>query len=419
MRLVSSVLAFTLAAACSESTSSAPAGPDLASDLLRDLSPDATGDDIAAAAAGNTAFALDVYGAIRAEPGNLVFSPWSLSLALAMTYAGARGDTAAQMREVLHFALEDEAQHASLSAIDLALASRDEDGALGASGGPLRLDIASSLWGQEDYPFEGDFLDSLAIHYGAGLNTVNYRGDAEGARGEINDWVAERTEDRIPELLPAGVLTSLTRLVLTNTIYLDAAWKTPFDSGLTADADFHRLDGSVASVPTMDSGDAEFPYAEGDGFRAVELPYDGDQLSMVVIVPDDLPAFEAAVTPASLDALDFSSTAVVSLPKFDTSSALSLKDTLEALGMRDAFDEGGADFTGIASLEPLHISAVIHKGFITVSEKGTVAGAATGVVVGTDSEPFRLEVDRPFLFAIRDRPTGALLFLGRVVDPGA
>jgi len=393
-------------------------GSDIRSDKPRITSPDATPDEIAAVAAANTAFAVDLYHAVGARPGNLIFSPYSVSVALTMTYAGARGRTAAEMADVLHVGLPDDRLHGAWNALDLALESRGRGGA-GEDGGPFRLRVANSIWGQLGFDFQRPFLDTLAENYGAGLRGVDFAAAPEDARRSINAWVEDETEDRIPELLPAGVVTPDTRLVLTNAVYFNAAWKEPFDSDATRDAPFHLQDGTTASVPTM-HGMTLHPHAEGAGYQAVKLPYDGEELSMVVIVPDDLAAFEAALTADALDAIlrSFSGGVQVTLPKLDFDTDLPLGSTLQEMGMADAFSSA-ADFTGIAGGGGLAITDVVHKGFITVTERGTEAGAATGVVVGITSVPPTLAVDRPFLFVIRDEATGAVLFLGRVVDPRA
>ena len=246
--------------------------------------------------------------------------------------------------------------------------------------------------------------------------------NAEGARLDVNAWVSERTEGRIPELLPPGVVDELTRLVLVNAIYLKAAWLAPFDEKATAPGAFKRLDGSTIDVPTMHDT-LGLRYAEGDGWQAVELPYVGRQLAMLVVVPDDLASFEAGLDGAALDtivgALEDERVAL-SLPRFGIESKLTLKDVLSAMGMPLAFDPTAADFSGITSVDDLYISAVIHQANIDVDEEGTEAAAATAVVVSTTSlppPPIPMNVDRPFLFALRDLETGAILFLGRVVEP--
>lgn len=405
------------------------APPEVRSDLARDVTPDIGDADLDALVAGNTAFAADLYRQVSVEPGNLFFSPHSISTALAMTYAGAEGTTEAQMADTLHFTLAEPTLHAGFNQLDLELASRAES--VPEEGGqtrPFRLRTASSIWGQLGYAFVPAFLDTLAVHYGAGLNVLDFEADPEAAREVINTWVEHQTEDRIVDLLPEGTITTLTRLVLTNAIYFSASWDTPFEVADTADRPFALAPGEVVDVPTLHQV-AELGYGEGARFRAVELPYDGGQVSMVVVVPELLPdeagdplaLLEAELTGAKLDEIRASlGTAMVTLdlPKFEFDAPLSLKDTLAAMGMPDAFSDA-ADFSGINGERGLRITDVIHKGFVAIDEEGTEAAAATAVVVGDTSapEPATVTVDRPFLFFIVDRPTGAVLFVGRVVDP--
>jgi len=410
------LLALALLAACGGGSSVDI--PEVRSDLARDLTPDVTPAELSTLVEGNTAFATDLYRQVRTTPGNLFMSPHSISLALAMTYAGAAGDTAAQMADALHFELPEPQLHAAFDALDLTLASR----AAQATGDtiPFRLEVANALFGQTGWPFLPSFLDTLALYYGAGMRVLDFAADPEAARGVINDWVAERTHDRIQDLLPEGSVHPSTRLVLANAIYFSAAWDTPFEVSATADRPFHLQGGTTINVPTLHQ-DEELGYGAGAGFRAAELPYDGGQLSMVVIVPDDLAAFEAGFDQARLAQVVGAITTHqldLMLPKFRFDAPLGLRDHLIALGMTDAFSEA-ADLSRIGGDRDLLIQDVVHKGFVAIDERGTEAAAATAVLVGDTSVPERavLAVDRPFLFLIRDRPTGAVLFLGRVVDP--
>jgi serpin B len=292
---------------------------------------------------------------------------------------------------------------------------------------PFRLRTANSLWGQVGKEFLAPFLDTLAVHYGAGLYVLDFEADPEGSREVINTWVEDVTEDKIVDLIPPGAIHEATRLVLTNAIYFSAAWATPFEVEDTAPRPFTTPEGAV-DVPTLHQV-AELGYGEGPRFRAAELPYDGGQLSMVVVVPELLPEetgdplslLEAELTGAKLgEILDSLQAANVTLelPKFQYDAPLSLRDTLSELGMVDAFTTD-ADLSGIDGTRGLVISDVIHKGFVGIDEKGTEAAAATAVIIDDSAapEPAELIVDRPFLFFIVDRPTGAVLFVGRVVDP--
>jgi serpin B len=367
-------------------------------------------------------FGLELLRTATVGSENAVLSPASIALALAMARAGARGETAAEMDAVLHDVASDD--HAAwLNALDLALAARsgtfkDRTG----KDADVLLRIANAAFAQEDFPWETTYLDALASRFGVGLRLVDYRTNYEQARRLINAWVDDQTEQRIPELLDKDTLDNLTRLVLVNAIYLKAAWLAPFEEEATTDLPFRRLDGSSLTVATMRQT-GYLPYAEGDGWRAVELPYVGDSLAMTIIVPDDLAAFEASVDQAAFDKIVTAledQRVKLSLPKFGIESKLELNDVLKAMGMRLAFDPDRADFSGITPVDDLYISGVIHQANIDVDEEGTEAAAATAVtlsVVSRPPEPIEFKVDRPFLFALRDVPTGAILFLGRVVEP--
>jgi serpin B len=395
--------------------------------MARSDVPRAAADPAAAAEAARAinAFGLDLYRALLdSQPanGNLVISPASIAIALAMARAGARGKTAAQMDAVL-YGIGSAERAAAINALDQALSSRS--GSFPANDGKsysLSLRIANAPFAQRDYEWQQAFLDALAANFGAGLWLVDYRTDYEGARHQINGWVDEQTEQRIPELLAAGTLNALTRLVLVNAIYLKAPWLTPFVPESTQPAPFRLHDGSSVDVPTMRQQEA-LPYAAGDGWQAVELPYVGGALAMTIIVPDDLAAFES-----TLDGDAFAAVVAglaerevaLSLPRFGTETKAELGDLLTALGMPDAFDPNLADFSGMTSEERLYIAAVIHQANIDVDEKGTEAAAATAVVMeatGMPMEPVTMRVDRPFLFAVRDTHTGAILFLGRITEP--
>lgn len=401
-----------------------PTGFEVASSAYeRDLDPDTTESELGALVAGNTDFALDLYRWLRtAEPAeNLFYSPHSISVALAMTYAGARGSTADEMAATLGFDLPDVALHAAMNRLALALDSREE--AEVPDGEPFTLRVSNAIWGLSGYPYHQPFIDTLALNYGAGLHLVDFVGDPDGSRETINGWIAERTNDLIPELIPDGVIKPTTRMVLTNAIYFLAGWLSPFDEALTVKAPFINLDGSTSEVDLMTLSEAELAYAEVDGHQVIELPYVGDEVSMVVILPADgqFESFEAGLDATRLTALTASLSRAYGtfrMPRLELKSQFSLARALSELGMPTAFG-GAADLTGIASAEHLFIQDVIHEGVVIIDEEGTEAAAATAVVVGTDSEPvssFQMTVDRPYLFVIRDKPTGAILFVGRVVS---
>ena len=395
------------------------------SSKARQTAPNVAPSDLTAAAKGSNTFAFDLYRQIRQEKpsANLFYSPYSISLALAMTYAGARGQTEQQMAQTLHL-LPQSQLHPALNRLDLELAGRGKS-AKGKDGEGFRLKIANALWGQKDYQFLPAFLDLLAENYGAGLRLLDFAADPEASRVTINNWISDQTEGRIKDLIPSGVLDKLTRLVLTNAIYFNAAWSKPFESGQTQDGAFHLLDGGQATVPMMHMT-TSFSYAEGQNVQAVELPYDGRELAMVILLPKagQFEAFEAALDAEQVDGLvsKLSSRQVaLSMPRFKIESEFSLAKTLAALGMPAAFSSE-ADFSGMDGSRKLVISDVVHKAFVSVDESGTEAAAATAVVMGLTSlmpdAPVEMTVDRPFVFMIRDLQTGAILFVGRVVNPG-
>ena len=391
------------------------------SEKQRITNPSVPAADQEATILGNTAFALDLYQQLRTEEGNLFYSPFSISEALAMTYAGARGDTETQMAKALHFTLPQAQLHPAFNAIDLALAKLGQ-GAAGKDGQGFRLNIANALWTQTGQSLEAPFLDTLGQDYGAGVHVVDFVGASEGSRTLINAWVADKTEDKIKELLPKGSVSADTRLVLTNTVYFNAAWATPFKAANTKTASFTKSDSSKVDVQTM-SGSQDVLYGDGAGYAAVALPYDGNELSMVMILPPQggLDAFEASLTPARLKdilgAMGERSVAIT-MPRFKVTSSFSLADQLSKLGMPAAFSDA-ADFSGINGKSGLSIGAVVHKAFVDVDEAGTEAAAATGVTIGVTSapEPAEIHLDHPYLFLIRDNASGTILFLGRVEDP--
>ncbi len=394
--------------------------------LARADVPRASADPAEAVDAGRSinAFGLELFRRAGAAGGNVVVSPASVALALAMARAGARGDTAAQMDTVLHDVATD-AHAAWLNALDAALTGRS--GTFPDTAGtpqPVALRIANAPFSQRGMTLVKAYLEGLASRFGAGLRLVDYQADPEAARRTINAWVAEQTEQRIPELLAQGVITSDVRLALVNAIYLKAPWLTPFSPEATKPGTFTRTDGTTVEVPMM-AGNLTLPYAEGTGWRAVELPYVGGSLAMTIIVPDSMGTFETSLTPELLAEITgglAERPVQLTFPKFGIESKVDLATTLAAMGMPLAFDPDRADFSGITTEERLFISAVIHQANIDVDEKGTEAAAATAVIMRATSEPgepVTLRVDRPFLFALRDVPTGTILFLGRVADPSA
>ncbi|MBN2496347.1 MAG: serpin family protein [Deltaproteobacteria bacterium] len=425
-RLIScfSILALALLPFACGGTGDPDPGPgtELRSDKQRVMAPDVPGADVDDLVAGHSAFALDFYHALAAgDAGNLFFSPYSISVALGMTWGGARNDTEAEMASAMHFSLPQDSFHPAVNYVDLELASRGE-GAQGADEEPFRLNVVNSIWGQEGYGFLDGFLDLLALNYGAGLRLMDFVSDPDGCAEVINDWVEEQTEDRIQDLIPPGTLDALTRLVLVNAIYFNAAWDVPFEEEATYDAPFHTASGAV-QVPFMHQTEL-LPYAAGDGYQVVELPYDGEELSMVILLPeagrfDEIEAgLDVAMIGGMLGALDMYSVEL-SLPRWTfRTPSMKLKRILSGLGMPDAF-EPGADFSGMDGKIFLYIGDVIHKAFIAVNEAGTEAAAATAVIMEGYGVPDTATFDasRPFIYFIRDIPTGSILFMGRVSDP--
>jgi len=397
-------------------------GENVRSNKPRASAPEVAAPDLAEQVGGNSAFAFDLYQALREKDGNLFYSPYSISLALAMTYAGARGETERQMTGALHFMLPQERLHPTFNSLDQALASRGQ-GAQGQDGEGFRLNVVNAMWGQQGYEFLPAFLDLLAENYGAGLRVLDFASAPEEARTTINEWVSEQTEDRIKDLIPQGAVDALTRLVLTNAIYFNAAWAKPFQAKLTADGAFHLLDGSEVSVPLMRQTSG-FGYAEGEGYQAVELPYDGWELAMVVLLPraGEFERFESALDAGRVEqiigSLEYQQVRLT-MPRFEFESGFSLKEALAAMGMAEAFSEQ-ADFSGMTGRRELFISEVVHQAFVSVDEAGTEAAAATAVMMAPTSaveEPVEMTADRPFVFLIRDLETGAILFVGRMVEP--
>lgn len=397
-----------------------------ASELVMSKAPRTSADPAAAndAASALSLFSTDLYAILARTEGNLVFSPYSAAVALAMTRNGATGETLDQMSAVLH---ADQAGDldAGLNAIDQALATRPGEYKWVDKTVNLELATANQLWGQRDYPFHDAFLDTLAANYGAGMRLVDYIKATEDARKAINAWISDQTRERIPELIAEGVLNSDTRLVLTNAIYLNAPWMHRFNKDSTSPGSFTRLDGSTVEAQLMRLSE-ELRFATGAGYQAVELPYIDGSLSMLVIVPDagEFADFQSALSADTLETIvsDLKTAQVkLAFPRFEYRTQASLKDALKEMGMPIAFEPGLADFSAMSpDGKNLFIQDVIHEAFIAVDEDGTEAAAATAVVVGRTSAPqdtVELTVDRPFLYAIRDNDTGAILFLGRLTDP--
>ncbi len=391
--------------------------------LARETKPEVPPNDLSALVDGNKTFALNLYGALRTGEGNIVFSPYSISVALAMTYAGASGATQSQMADVLHFTLPQERLHPAFNQLDLTL--NHEGQPAGKSGQALQLDIANSLWAEQTFNFEQPFLELIARNYGAGVRLVDFVNQSEGVRGDINQWVGDQTHQKISHLIPEGALDPMTRLILVNAIYFNADWENQFDPTDTRSEAFHLLDGTISQVKLMSNGFSGLPYSTGSGYQAVELGYLGDTAAMDILVPDagNFDDFENQLTAQKLDAILGSmqpEAMSLELPKFSFEKGLDLGQQLSALGMPDAFDPDRANFSGMTGGHDLFFSRVLHRALVTVDEKGTEAAAATSVILAPTSITLpqaKLTIDRPFIFIIRDITSRQILFIGRVLDP--
>ncbi|HEX8991951.1 MAG TPA: serpin family protein [Anaerolineales bacterium] len=372
---------------------------------------------------GNNAFAVDLYRALHTSNGNLAFSPYSLSVALAMPYAGARGNTEAQMAQALHYTLPQDRLHPAFNRLDLDLTKEAQPASVPEQ--PLQLKIANAVWAEKTFSFLQSYLDLIAQSYGAGVQLADFAHQADAERLQINDWVSQQTNDKIKDLIPPGAVDGATKLVLVNALYFKADWKLPFDPKDTHDAPFNLLDGTQVTTRQMSGQRFSIPYASGDGYQAVELTYAGTTAAMDLIVPDrgKFQEFEASLDSQRLDSILASmqpATLEVALPKFTFRSSFDLGAKLHDLGITDALDPNHADFSGMTGQPNLYITKVLHQAYVAVDEKGTEAAAASAVIMGPTSAmlpPEKLIIDRPFLFLIRDLKSGQILFLGRVLDP--
>jgi serpin B len=371
-------------------------------------------------AEANNAFAIDLFKQATKPSENAVFSPYSISAAFAMAYAGAAGQTADQMQKVMHWSGPASKIAADFTALDQILKDAQKSGA-------LELSIANTLWPQKGFAFQKDYLAVLEGKFKTSLHEADFAKQPEAERSRINLWVEQQTKARIKDLLPPGSVSSLTRLVLANAIYFKAGWQTPFSTNSTRPAPFYLAAGGSVSTPLM-AKESNFRYALMPNFKILELPYQGNNLSMLVILPDatnGLAELERELTSAKLEAWTRALRATevsVFLPKFKLDFQLPLNAAMQALGMTDAFSQKDADFTGMTGKPDLFISQAMHKAFVEVNEEGTEAAAATGIVMNVRSAPrpqqkpvFR--ADHPFLYLIRHTGTGTILFLGRVTNP--
>jgi serpin B len=376
-------------------------------------------DELKSLCESNNRFALDMYAQLaKSQSGNMFFSPTSIATALAMTYAGAEGVTQKEMAEALRLNLPEDQVHKAFASLMSRLNPSQPEA--------FELNMANRLWGQEGEKFLEEFLAITREAYGAELAELDFVRNAELARTQINAWVEQQTKERIKDLIPEGVLSSLTRLVLTNAIYFKGMWELEFDEKATKDAPFTVTAGTKVTVPMM-AQKSKFKYAGTETVQLLEMPYKGDALSMLVLLPrevDGLSALEKELSAERLDAWISSMRSVevqVYFPRMELTGEFQLNSMLAALGMPTAFSATQADFSGMNGKRDLFISAAIHKAYVKVNEEGTEAAAATGIVMRTLSMPRPPEVfraDHPFVFAIRENQTGGILFLGRLVNPG-
>ena len=369
---------------------------------------------------GNNSFAIELYRQLRQEPGNLFFSPASISNAFGMAYAGARGKTATEMAQTLHFTLPPNELHPAMGKLLAQMNEKNPN---------YQLSVADALWAEQNEKVLSSYLNLTRTDYGAAFFSVDFEKHPDKARYAINDWVAQRTQNKILNLLGPGTVTADTRLILTNAIYFKGTWAAQFDKSQTRDEDFYLTASQTAQAPLMHLSGG-FRYFNGGSFQALEIPYKGDKLSMIVVLPnalDGLAALESQLTDGQLDAwlakLSYTRKVNLALPRFTLTQQFTLNQTLGAMGMHAAFTPTAADFSGITGNRSLWISEVIHKAFAAVDEQGTEAAAATAIgmralaMMPDTSPPIEFRADHPFLFLIRDTKSGSILFMGRLSDP--
>jgi len=366
----------------------------------------------------NSAFALDLYGQLKQREKNLFFSPFSISAALAMTYAGAREKTASQMASALHFNQEPDQLHLSMGELISRLNAVQKKS-------EVELSVANAIWAQRGYQFLDAFFRVIQQSYQADLNQVNFTAAADAARQAINRWVEEQTHQKIKDLIPPGVLNALTRLVLVNAIYFKGFWDTQFKAEDTQEMAFWLSAETNIKVPMMHQ-EHQYGYWENEWLQMLEMPYKDEALSLIVLLPKEKTGISVLEQKLTLENIlrwqDQLQKQKIKLffPKFKIEAQFNLGQTLSAMGMPDAFDPNKADFSAMIGKKELFISAVIHKAFVEVNEEGTEAAAATGVLIGVTSIPPPspiFKADHPFVFFIRDNASGSIVFLGRVLDP--
>lgn len=382
--------------------------------IITGIFPEGTMNDLAQA---NTGFALDMYGLLCQNEGNIFYSPYSISTALAMTYAGACGNTEKEMAQVLHFELPQEKIHSAFDELQSHLQKIQEEE-------PVILNIANALWTEKTYELKKDFLDLTKKYYGANIFSVDFRQNPDKSRLRINDWVEDKTEEKIKDLLSPGTINELTRLVLTNAIYFLGTWEHKFNPKVTRERDFWLDENNKVTVPMMYQND-HFGYGVTEGIQVLEMPYKGDSLSMVVFLPEKKEGIKALESSLSVENMEKwiaglkQQKVETYFPKFKMTQKFNLNDVLNSLGIKEAFTRS-ANFSNMEPRKELYISDVVHKAFVEVDEKGTEAAAATAVVMELASMPMEVPIfkaDHPFVFIIRENATNSILFMGRLMDP--
>jgi len=377
-------------------------------------------DDSGATAAGvsgvvdaNNKFAFELYSELKDKEDNVFFSPYSISTALAMTYEGARGQTAEEMQSVFHFPEDDNIRRPAFARVYNLLNKPEKE---------YLLSTANALWAQEDFKFLDSYLNAVEKYYGGKTTNLDFRTETEKSRKIINSWVEKQTNDKIKDLIPQGILSPATRLVLTNAIYFKGKWVEQFDEDSTRDADFRVSPDNIVKVPMMRNTE-DFNYAETDDLLILEMLYEGEELSMIILLPkEDLASLEQSLTAEKLAEwknLLSKERVSVQIPRFKFETKYYMKDTLMDMGMPVAFSEN-ADFSGMTGKRDLFISNVIHQTFVEVNEEGTEAAAATAVAMVESAAPSEIKIfraDHPFIFLIQERETGNILFLGKISDP--
>jgi serpin B len=410
-----------LVIACGKSHDNSPPKYQIVeSTLARDTNPQVPDADLTAVVAGNTDFALKAFPLLDPSGSeNTVFSPYSMTQAFALTAPGARGNTLSGIEQAMSFTLPQDRLNKAFNKLDLLITSETASSITSLGQFPI-LRNANAVWGQKGFTILPTYLDTLAINYGAGLHLVDFINETEDARTTINTWVADQTNNRIQGLIPQGGVTAATRFVLTNALWFKAYWQTQFSGVGTTNRSFFNHDGSSSSVSFMANW-FSFPYAKIDYCQAVDLPYTGDKFSMLVIMPDPgtFDAFMSTLTPTVLgDIVDHLAPQemTLNLPKFTINYTSKMVPILESFGMTDAFSLPPADFSGIDGNRDLVLTGVYHMAFINVNEQGTEAAAASAVVGATGVPSLVLTIDHPYIFIIREKQTGLILFMGKVLS---